>query len=517
MLRQAAARFGDDPAVTCLADGDADTHTFAELDAASDRVANGLRRSGAAGDPVAVLSHNSLAVVETLYAAWKVASPVVPVNARLDAAEVEYVLDDADPAALVADPAVVDATDGLAGLLGSRSFPTYLVDDGDGDDDGDGGSRPGWARPYADLADAPADPPDATVGPDAEDGYFYTSGSSGRPKGVVHRHGDRFPVHANLLAEWGIRHDDVNCNPLPLYHSGPLHTGLTPFVQFGVHTVTFRRFDPRRTLAAVERFGATVLGGVPAQYDRMVGLLEDGAEYDRSSLRFWWVSGAPLTEALARRCHEHLHERHSVVYGATEVGPPVSTLAPEDSAERPLSCGTGHMGQTVRVVDPDAGDPDAAVATGETGELVVRGASVMDRYLGRPGLTDEAVRDGWYFTGDLARRDDGGYLYVEGRKDDMIVTGGENVYPVEVENALATHPDVEDVAVVGVDDPEWGQSPKAFVVAAPDAELSVEAVVAHCRDRLADYKRPRAVAFVPEIPRDPSGGSVLKGELRDSA
>jgi acyl-CoA synthetase (AMP-forming)/AMP-acid ligase II len=174
------------------------------------------------------------------------------------------------------------------------------------------------------------------------------------------------------------------------------------------------------------------------------------------------------------------------------------------------------MAQELRVVSP-GGDPDPAdtVPRGETGELVVRGESVLEEYLGRPELTAASLVDGWYFTGDLVRRDPDGYVYVEGRKDDMIISGGENIYPAEIEDVLDRHDGIADVAVIGVPHEEWGETPKAFVVTTDEAALSAADVAAYVAESpLADYKRPREVAFVDEIPRNPSGGSVLKDELR---
>jgi fatty-acyl-CoA synthase len=174
------------------------------------------------------------------------------------------------------------------------------------------------------------------------------------------------------------------------------------------------------------------------------------------------------------------------------------------------------MGQRVKIVEPDGEpDPEASVKPGETGEIIVTGESVMDRYLNLPEKTDSVFVDGWYFTSDLGQRDEDGYLYVEGRKDNMIISGGENIYPSEIENVLLGHPAVDDVAVIGVSHSKWGQTPKAFVVPETDAQLDGADVEQFCKEsHLADYKRPREVAFIQEIPRNPSGGSVLKDELK---
>jgi len=503
ILPQSADRFGDDLAVAHVSAAGTETLSFRELDVRTNRIANGFLDAGiGSGDAIALLAHNSVEFFEVFFASQKIGAPIVPINVRLDPGDMEYIFEDARPDCLVAESELLPAEPFDA--LESDSIPVYVVG-------GDGRTH----RAYDELNDASTDPPGIAVGNEAVDSYCYTSGSTGRPKGVVHRHSDRIFSNLNVVAEFGLRHDDVTVNPLPLFHSGPLYTAFVPFLQFGVPTITLREFDAERTLEAVEEWDATVLGGVPAQYNRMADAAEAGS-YDLSSLRFWWVSGAPLTEELRTRCHETICDTHSIVYGATETGPPVSTLPPEESGERPGSCGTGHMGQQVRIVPP-SGEPDPGhtVEPGETGELIVRGESVMDRYLNRPERTAAAFVDGWYFTGDIAYRDEDGYLYVEGRKDDMIISGGENIYPAEIEDALLEHPAVEDVAVLGVSHGEWGEAPKAFIVQSGSGTLEAADVEEYCRgSSLADYKRPREVAFVPEIPRNPSGGSVLKGELR---
>ncbi|WP_436933776.1 class I adenylate-forming enzyme family protein [Halovenus marina] len=507
MLAQSADRYGDDTAVAIVSEAGTETLSYRELDVRANRIANGFLDAGiGSGDPIALLAHNSVEFFEVFFASQKIGAPIVPINVRLDPADMEYIFEDAQPRCLVAESELLpeDTFD----VLESGSVPIYVVD-------GDGERA---HRAYDELNDASADPPGITVGDEAVDSYFYTSGSTGQPKGVVHRHSDRVFSNMNLIAEFGLRHSDVTVNPLPMFHSGPLYTGFVPFFQFGVPTITLREFDPERTLEAIEEWDATVLGGVPAQYNRIAAAAEEG-EYDLSSLRFWWVSGAPLTEELRTRCYESICDTHSIVYGATEIGPPVTTLPPEESNKRPASCGTGHMGQEVRLVSPTGDpDPDDTVEPGETGELIVRGESVMDRYLNRPERTAEVFVDDWYFTEDLAHRDEDGYIYVEGRKDNMIISGGENIYPSEVENALLEHTDIEDVAVLGVPHDEWGQTPKAFIVQSEQRALTAADVDAFCQESpLADYKRPREIAFVAEIPRNPSGGSVLKDELKSMA
>jgi long-chain acyl-CoA synthetase len=505
LVQQSAHRFGDDLALAVSSPEGIERHSFRSIDRASNRVANGLLTAGISpGEPVAILSHNSMPFFETFFATQKIGVPVVPINVRFDASDVEQVVEETRPAAVVVQPDLLAGLNGSDEIFDDADSKVFVTDEHDS------------YRAFAGLTDAAPDPPGIDVDETTVDGYFYTSGKTGRPKGVVHTHGDRVFTNANLIAEFGLRHSDVNVEPFPMFHSGPLYTGLTPFFQFGVPTILLERFDARQTLAAVDEFGGTVLGGAPTMLDRIAEAAADG-RHDLDSLRFWWVSGAPLTAETRTRCQNRLCEQFSIVYGATEIGPPVSTLPPEKSDDHPGSCGTGHMGQRIRIVDTGGGrDPDATLEPGEAGELIVSGESVMDRYLNRPEKTEQVLVDDWYFTGDIARRDEDGYLSIEGRADDMIISGGENIYPSEVESVLQGHPEIQDVVVLGVEDEQWGQTPKAFVVT--EADLDTETVVEFCREsELADYKRPRRVAFVDEIPRNPGGGSVLTGDLRAMA
>ncbi|MEY7851081.1 class I adenylate-forming enzyme family protein [Natrarchaeobius sp. A-rgal3] len=503
MVGQAADRFGDRLAVAYRSDDETQTRTFEELNAESNQIANGLLDIGiGTGDVVSIYAQNSIEFVETFFAAQKLGAIAMPINIRLDASDVEYVLEDASPSCLLADSSLLEKRKRAEEVLASYDAPLYTFGESE-------------YVSHEELVHGSTQKPGLPVDGETIDGYFYTSGSTGNPKGVIHTHSDRVMINMNVISELGLRHSDVNVLPLPLYHSGPLYSGFVPYLQFGIPTIIFDQFDPEATLEAVDEWDATVLGGVPAQYDRLTKV-DNIEEYDLSSLRFWWYSGAPMTEGVLERCRSHLCDRHSVIYGATEIGPPVSILPPEKSDEYPNSCGTGMSYQRIRIVEPDGKpDPDATMPPGSTGELICKGVSVMNKYLNLPAKTEQSLIDGWYFTGDLAARDENGYIWVKGRKDGMIISGGENIYPSEIENIVLEHEAVDDVAVLGVESDEWGQTPKAYIVPANGDSVDRETIVDYCRNSsLADYKRPREIAVVPEIPRNSSGGSVLKSELR---
>lgn len=503
MLEQSANRFGDRTATLFVTPDETRTRSFEELDTHANQVGNGLLASHIGkGDAVGLLARNCPEFVSLFFGAQKIGARITPINVRFGETDVNYVVRDADLDCLVVQRDLLDVV--ADPPLDEENI--FVI-----------GGHDEYTS-FEQLKEASETNPGERVGPDAIDGYYYTSGSTGDPKGVLHTHSDRIFTNLNVAAEFGLRRSDVNVTPLPLFHSGPLYTGLVPFIQYGVPTVYFPEFDPELVLETVADRDGTILGGVPAQYDQLTSV--DGVEeYDLDSLRFWWVSGAPLTEDLRERCRNTLSDRHSIVYGATEAGPPISILPPEESAGSPGSCGTGLMAHEVRIVDPDGdSDPDATVPPGKTGELVVRGESVMHGYLNRPEETERAFVDDWFFTGDLARQDGDGYIYIQGRKDDMIISGGENVYPAEIEDVLRRHDAIDDVAVVPVSHDKWGQTPKAFVVPENGSSLTPEDVEAFCKQSsLADYKRPREIAVVAEIPRNPSGGSVLKDELESLA
>lgn len=500
LLACAAERFDDRPAVTVLEqDGEDNQCTYRELEDASRQLANGLlEKEIGFGDPVAILADTSLRFIQLYFAAQKIGAIPAPMNTRASTAEIEELLDLIDPAALIVDGGQLAERNGLR----PDGIRNVAIDDRSD-------SIPSGWRSIEELTDHSRDPPGIEVGPDAVDGYFFTSGSSGTPKGVVHTHRDRVIGSLNVSAAFGIRYDDVHLMALPLFHAGPLFTGLLPFLTAGAHTVLQRSFDPRGVLEAISIFEATVVGGVPAQYGKLLDV-EDHEKHDCSSVRFCWFSGAPMTDHRRERCQETFSTDLVNVYGSTEAGPPISIGIP--GAGRDI--GYGFALHRYRIVDPNQGDPTAECPTGEPGELIVTGPSVMERYLDRPQLTAQRIVGEWLFTGDLAWRDEDGAIHIEGRKDETIISGGENIAPAEIEEILDRHPNVSDVAVIGMANDEWGEVPKAFVVTTDNPLTEQEVIDFVQESELASFKRPREVAFVDEIPRNPSGGSVRVEELR---
>jgi acyl-CoA synthetase (AMP-forming)/AMP-acid ligase II len=310
-----------------------------------------------------------------------------------------------------------------------------------------------------------------------------------------------------------VRSEDVGLSILPLYHCAELHANLFPRVHRGATNVIHHEFDPAATLAAVEEHDVSLLFAAPTAWNAIARTAAE-TDFDVSSLRLGLYGAAPMPERVLDLCMEHLCEDYVQAYGMTEIGPCGTFQSPDEQRSKQGSAGTAALNHSLRVVEPDAA-PDATVEQGEVGEILISGPCTMREYWNRPDATAESLREQggrtWYYTGDLGYRDEDGYLFVVDRKDDMIISGGENVYPSEVEDVLFAHDDVVEAAVVGEPDEEWGERVVAYIVGDADAETLDSYMLE--TDRLADFKRPRAYYFVEELPKNPSG-KVQKFRLR---
>jgi fatty-acyl-CoA synthase len=442
--------------------------TYAELDEASERLASsfaarGLRR----GDRVATLTGNSPEHVAVFFACAKAGLILAPLSWRLAPAELAYQLEDSEPALFL----VEDEHAALAEATG-HPFEALAVS-------GDAGG-----------ADAVAEDDDPLL-------LVYTSGTTGRPKGALLTHANCFWTNLSFDLATGVSGDDVVLQVLPQFHCGGWNVQALLGWWKGARVVLERSFDPARCLALIEDKRVTTMMGVPANY---LFLSQEPAfpTADLSSLRRAVVGGAPMPEALLGAWHERGVD---VVqgYGLTEAAPNVLCLPPEDAVRK-----LGWAGKPYPHVD---------VRLSAEEELQVRGPNVFAGYWRNLEATSEVLVDGWLRTGDVAERDDEGFYRIKGRLKDMYISGGENVYPAEVESVLHEHPAVADAAVVAVPDERWGEVGAAFVV--PSGEVSEEELVEFVRGRLARFKAPKAVRFVDVLPR--SGmGKVQKDELRAS-
>ncbi|MBN6056718.1 long-chain-fatty-acid--CoA ligase [Nonomuraea sp. RK-328] len=496
------ARSVPDAVALCM---DGVDRTYRELDARVDRLAHALGARGVGpGGRVVVMTYNSLEMAEVFFACARLGAICVPVNFRLHADEVAYQL--ADSGAVLA---VVES--GLATTFARawKDVPTvrHVLVTGAGDEPGAGMER------YDDaLRDAPETDPGVAVDLHAPAFIMYTSGTTGRPKGAVLTHYNLAVQTMSRFAHIGVPSDcRVWLISTPLFHIGGL-AALLSSVMVGGRTVIARsgRFDPAGTVDLLERERIGYCFLVPAQWQALCDV-PGIAERDLSALRLISWGAAPATKALLHRMIDTFPgARLLSVFGQTESSAVSTVLLGEDALRKIGSVGTPLVNVEVRIVDERMND----VPQGEIGEIVYRGPTIMTGYWNKPAETAAAFAGGWFHSGDLVRQDEDGYIYVVDRLKDMIISGGENIYSAEVEEAIVAHPKVAEVAVVGVPDERWGETPLAVVVPARTADSpTAEEIDEWCRTRLAAYKVPRRVDVVAELPRNASG-KVRKHELR---
>jgi fatty-acyl-CoA synthase len=477
---------------------------YAELDHEANRLANALAELGAgAGARVAILLPNSIEFIVTGEALPRIGASAVQIGTRLKPAEVAHILENARPAAIIVHREYRAVLEEAIARSGVAAGAVLVV----------GSDREiGDAVCYRAALERASDADPRASGDTGGGVIVYTSGTTGKPKGASRDYAQTgMAAVLDLLSKVGADHDEIHLVVCPLYHSAaPAFVKMV--YSLGGTVVLSARFEPEEVLATIERERVTSAFMVPTQLRRLADL-EPAVRrrYDTSSLR-WVMSGAaPLPTETARRFMESYGPLLWNFYGATETGL-VSLAGPADHLARPGTVGRLLRENEVAILD----DRGARLPVGEIGELWVRNGTLITGYHRNDAATRDATREGFLFVGDLARLDRDGYLYIESRKDDMVISGGVNIYPREIEDALHQHPSITEAAVVGVPDPEWGESLVAFVARAPGRTLTAEQVIEHCRGELADYKRPRRVVFVDELPRNPTG-KVLKRVLRDRA
>lgn len=471
--------------------------TYRDLHDRSSRVAQGLHELGVGhGDRVAYLGANDPTFMEVLFAAGALGAVFVPLNWRLASPEIAHLLADSASSALVFAPAQASVVQAARDAAPTGSFIAL------------GNATDETATSYASLLDHEPFDGDESVNLDEPCMLLYTSGTTGRPKGVVLSHGNVAWNSFNVLIDTDLRHDEVSLVCAPLFHVAGLNMITLPTLLKGGTVVLHSAFDPQRALATIETNRVTCVFGVPAMFSA-IAQLDEWEQADLSSLRTVMCGGAPVPLALIRT---YLDRGILFLqgYGMTETSPGALFLDAEHAATKAGTAGVPSFFTDVRVVRPDMTE----TAAGESGEIVVAGPNIMQGYWGLPEETAAAVTDGeWFHSGDVAVRDDDGYVRVSDRIKDLIISGGENISPAEVENAFYEHPAVAECAVIGVPDERWGEVGRAVVVTKPDAHPSEEELLAHLDGRIARFKKPKSVVFVESLPRG-GAGKVLKHELR---
>jgi fatty-acyl-CoA synthase len=484
--------------------------TYGELDARMNRLAHGMHALGVgAGDRVALLLRNGHEYLELNGANARLGSTAVQIGYRLKPREVAYILANSGAKVLLFHAAYAPVVEEALAECSALPRSHCIACPGPPEADGTLPRAPGFVSYEELLASGDPDAPPKVRGGGYGGLMVYTSGTTGNAKGARRdfRKTGLEPI-MSFMAQIPLRHDERHLVPCPLYHSAaPAFTALTFFV--GGCVVIVDHFEPQRILRTIERERITSSMMVPTMYNRLLQVgLPEIRKRDLSSLR-WLISGAaPLPTDLARRIEEAFGPILYNFYGATETGF-VTIALPGEHTARPGTIVRLVGGNEVRLLDDQGRD----VQEGGVGELYVKNAMIVEGYHGNDEATRAAQREGFFSVGDLARRDGDGYYYLADRKHDMVISGGVNIYPFEIEQRLHAHPAVQDAAVIGVPDPDWGESLAAFVVLREGSSASGEELSAFVGAELADFKRPRRVLFVDELPRTPTG-KVLKRELK---
>lgn len=485
------------------------SYSFVEVEARTNRLANALIALGLQpGERFAVLLGNSVHCVDSIFGAEKAALTYLPLNARHTLHEHADILNDAEVAAVLIGPQFAAVGAQLAARVPSLKHVIALDWSAAGTTDYDS-----LVRAAADTA------PAIQVGADHLIRIAYTSGTTGKPKGVAYtleRWQARLTNHF-MAMEYALGHDDAMLHVGPLTHAAGIH--LLPCYLRGTCNVIEDKFDAEVALKAIEQHRITQLMLVPTMLSRLLDVMDSGAKADVSSLRIIHYGTAPTSAALLKRAIAVFGPILRQQYGMTEAVQPLAVLYPDDHVaggvvqERRLSsCGRPTVNVNIEVRDREG----KSLPPDEIGEIAIAHRGVGEvRFWRRPELLAESVRSGWYYTGDLGHFDEDGYLYIVGRSKDMIISGGFNVYAREVEDALAAHGSVAEAAVLGLPDAEWGEKVAAFVVLRHGAAVTKEALLQHCGERIAGYKKPRVVDFVDALPRNASG-KVTKNVLKDA-
>ena len=474
--------------------------TFLELNSRINRLANGLASRGVCkGDRLAILLPNSLEYVETYFASAKIGAVVVPLNWRLVPDELEFILRDSGSSVLVYG----SAFDGNANALKQRdtSVCTWIrVSDGE--------SHLSSAQDYDEiLQQASESEPGITARGDDLLLLVYTSGTTGFPKGAMLTHDNMLWACITWNVTCDMRAGDRHLIVLPLFHLGGLFP-LTAAFHRGQTAVILRSAEPQHLLRSIEREKVTV-GVIVTTILRLILQTLEDKTYNCTTLR-WVVAGGEAVPAELILRAAGLGIEILQDYGLTETCGIATIISSEDAVKKAGSSGKPYFHTEVRVVADDGRD----VSPGEVGEVIVRGPHAMKGYWNRAKATAETIREGWLYTGDLATIDHDGCIYIRDRRKDMIISGGENIYPAEIERVLQLHSKIREVAVIGQHSAKWGESPAAIVVVKEGASLSTEEVLSHCRSRLAGFKLPQCIEIVSELPRTPTG-KVQKHVLRE--
>ncbi|MDZ5473015.1 fatty acid--CoA ligase [Bacillus sp. 31A1R] len=480
-------------------------YTYKEWSLEVNKLANALLAEGVRkGDRVSTYLFNTEELATAFFACTKIGAIFNPINFRLMSEEVAYILKDAEPKVVLVEQMLLSGVEPIASRFPLISF--WMID----------GDTPPFAQSYHDKVNA-ASMKEIVEELEENDVYaiMYTSGTTGRPKGVIHRHREMVEQSLITLAATKLEPSDNGLVTAPMFHCAELHCAFLPRVHVGARNTILHHFDPKSVLTLIDQEGITKFFAAPTMWNML--LQENLEAYNLDSLKLGLYGAAPMAPALVFACHEKLGVKLVQAYGMTEMGPAITFLGEDDQIRKAGSAGQACLNHEIRIVMPKEdgpSDPDDVVPAGETGEIIVKGPCMMSGYYNREEATSHAMYKGWYHSGDIGYLDDEGYLWVKDRVDDMIISGGENIYPREVEDVLYEQGGVLDVAIVGQPDDRWGETVTAFVVK-KDPALTEKDLDQWClnSENLANYKRPRKYVFCDVLPRNASG-KIQKFMLR---
>ncbi len=475
-------------------------YTYAELNERANQAANLLadKYGVQKGDRVSILAHNSIAYVDLLFGLGKLGAIFTPLNWRLTSRELTYILHDCQPKLLIVGPEFIS----VLAEMRDEIHVKYIISF-------EGANIPG-ADLYEELLNqAPVlEPTLPAIEEEDPCCILYTSGTTGRPKGAVLPHRQILWNAINTVISWGLSENDVSPIFTPMFHSGGLFVFLVPLFYAGGRILMTRSFDPEASLQLIVDERCTVILGVPSLFQLWMNSPGfEGADF--SHVHFFISGGAPCPPSLSEAWNKAKGVTMRQGYGLTEVGVNCFSMTDENALRKRGSVGKSIFHSEIRLIDPDGND----VPIGETGELLIKGPHVCTGYWKNAEATTTALRDGWFHTGDMGRRDAEGYFYIVGRFKDMIISGGENVYAAEVESVFKEHPCVADAALIGQPDEKRGEVGLIIVACKPNQSVSQQELLQFCSGRLAKYKIPKRIEFVEALPYSPYG-KVIKDELR---
>ncbi|MCH6265590.1 fatty acid--CoA ligase [Neobacillus citreus] len=480
-------------------------YTYKEWNEQVNRLANALLKQGVKkGDRVSTFMFNTEELGTAFFACAKIGAIFNPINFRLMSEEVAFILSDAAPKVVILEKALEPVITAIASRFDRISF--WFIDE----------EAPAYAASYQEkLTSATAEAIQAEVNENDIYAFIYTSGTTGRPKGVMHSHRNMVDQSLLCVASQKLEKEDVGLVTAPMFHCAELHCAFLPRVQIGAKNVVLHQFNPKVILSLIENEKITKFFAAPTMWNML--LQEDLSKYNTESLKLGLYGAAPMAPSLVHALHDRLGISLIQAYGMTEMGPAITFLSEKDQLRKAGSAGQAGLNHEIRVVrtrEDGPSDPGDVCPAGEAGEIIVRGPSMMLGYYNREEATEKAMYKGWYHSGDIGYMDDEGYLFVNDRVDDMIISGGENIYPREVEDVLHAHDGVLDVAVIGQPDDRWGETVTAFVVK-KDPNITEQDLDEYCKNSnsLANYKRPRKYIFCEALPRNASG-KIQKFVLR---